>query len=58
MMVRNYQRKTVTKYSKDTLNECIHTVRSGKMTLQKASKHFKVPYLTLHDNINKAPEKK
>ena len=57
-MARNYQRETVTKYSKDTLNECIPTVRSGKMTLQKASKHFKIPYSKLHDNTNKAPEKK
>ena len=42
--------KTVTKYSKDTLTKCIHTVRSGKMTLQKVSKHFKIPYSMLHDN--------
>ena len=57
-MVRNYQRKTVTKYSKDTLNKCINTVRSGKMTLRKEPKYFKIPYSTLHDKINKTCKKK
>ena len=57
MMVQNYQRKT-DKIFKRHLNKCIHTVRSGKMTLQKASKHFKIQYSTLHDKINKTHKKK
>ena len=51
-MVRNYIRKTTTKYSQETLEKCLSCVRKGKMSMKKASRHFNVPYRTIRNKIN------
>ena len=51
-MVRNYIRKSTTKYSQETLEKCLSCVRKGKMSMKKASRHFNVPYGTIRNKIN------
>ena len=41
-MPRNYVRKTVKSYTKENLANCIDAVKTEKMSLRKASKHFQV----------------
>ena len=41
-MPRNYVRKTIKSYTDETLAKCIDAVKTGKMSLHKASKHFQV----------------
>ena len=57
-MVRNYQRKTVKSYSKDTLQKCLAAVKAGKMSMNKAQKQYGIPYGTIYNKLKGLHTKK
>ena len=51
-MVGEYKRVTVTKYTEETLQNCITCLKKGKMSMKKASRHFGVLYGTVRNKVN------
>ena len=53
-MVRTYKRKTLPpSYSKEDLNMAVENVKSGRMTLYRAAKLYKIPKATLFKHVNR-----
>ena len=40
-------------YSEKDMSDAVENIKKGKMTIGKASKHFKIPKMTLSDRVNK-----
>ena len=40
-------------YSEKDMSDALENIKKGKMTIGKASKHFKIPKMTLSDRVNK-----
>ena len=40
-------------YSEKDMSDTVENIKKGKMTIWKASKHFKIPKMTLSDRVNK-----
>lgn len=55
-MGRSYKKKvggrTYQNYTEETLNEALEQIVEGKLSLNKASKQYKIPYGTLHNRYN------
>ena len=45
-------------YSEEVLKNAIQSVQSGRLSLRKASRNFKIPYGTLHNKVNGNHSKK
>lgn len=52
-MVRNYQKKNtkVLKYNSEDLTIAIQLVTTGRKTIYRASKDFKIPYTTIYSHL-------
>ena len=51
-MVRTYKRKTLPpSYSKEDLNTAMESVKSGRMTIYRAAKLYKIPKATLFKHV-------
>lgn len=57
-MVRNYVKKTTPNYTKEILTEALAEIEAGRMTVYRASKHYKIPKNTIHDRIRGKSGKK
>jgi hypothetical protein len=50
--IRTYKRKTLPpSYSKEELNTAVENVKSGRMTLYRAAKLYKIPKATLFKDV-------
>ena len=52
IMVRNYKRKTIAKYSEDDIADAIKAVKDGA-TIRKVAASYKIPFSTLRDHIDR-----
>lgn len=54
-MVRYYRKKQNENhnYSKDDLNQALEEVKGGRMTVNKASKLYNIPYPTIYTNLKR-----
>jgi hypothetical protein len=51
-MVRNYARKTMTRYTEEDLDSAIEALRAGRMSQAEASRKFRIPS-SLSSNVER-----